>query len=323
VSRHLIGATLFLTFFSVSFEQSGANEVVFASVGSNTKSRVETFGTDLASLGGFNTPGGSYIAADGVGNTFVVPLGGTQIYRHSSSGTYSGLFPPSAYDDGDPITLANIVALGPDGNVYVRQGVTHEIDRFGLDGTLLGVFFPTDLDVRAIEFDSSGTMFVGSDQHAEKFDVNGASLGTVVSLPADTKSQDFAIDSLGNMYFVIPKSLTNTDRIMKFDPTGQLVGSFNPGFSSHSIAVDSHDVLYVGGAIGSLTSLPIVRKFQSDGTPLTGIVPLATSQTLGADAFVLDLDIVNQVPEPGIASLTAAAICATLLVRRRPISQSR
>ena len=120
MSRHLIAATLFLTFFSVSFEQSGANEVVFASVGSTTKSRVETFGTDLVSLGGFSTPGGSYIAADNVGNTFVVPLGGTQILRHSPSGEYSNLFPPSAYDDGDPITLANIVALGPDGNVYVR-----------------------------------------------------------------------------------------------------------------------------------------------------------------------------------------------------------
>jgi sugar lactone lactonase YvrE len=282
-----------------------AREIIYASV---AKGRVERFELDGTSLGGFNTVGGlGSIAVDSNLFTYTNSFLASSAYRYAPDGHFSVFAVPTQFDGEGPLFLGSAAAIGPDGKFYF--GVvsdTRRVERFGSDGSSLDIIqIPltgsgAPLDVA---FDAAGNFYVAMGYSIRKFTSDGAPLGTFSS--SSQLLTDIAFDSAGNLY------ATGGNIVIKYSQLGQLLSSFNPKVSADSIAIDSHDILYIGGEPVFGVSQSVIKKFRTDGTSLGTIY----TTNVQADNLITSLRIVN-VPEPAAASIGALAVAILSAMRR-------
>ena len=115
----------------------------------------------------------------------------------------------------------------------------------------------------------AGTVMVSTGEgKVTMFDQNGINLGqldTTTGGNGDTSGSTF--DPAGNFFVTV----FSRQLVIKFDPTGTLIGPFGSGYHSdpESILVDASGNFYVGQADGSRT----VLKFDPSGTPLATFSP--------------------------------------------------
>jgi hypothetical protein len=150
-----------------------------------------------------------------------------------------------------------------------------------------------------LAFDASGNLYAAGLFAIHKFYPNGVR-GDFSSRPG--LSFDFALDSFGNLYSAASSS------IQKFNAAGTVVQTINTGFIVDAVAVDSNDILYVGGR-DNLSAT--IRRFSTDGTPL-GIFYQFPAQI----DFIDDLAIANVVPEPS-SGILLVSVCIGLPLFRR------
>ena len=193
----------------------------------NTGNFVDVFIPAQAS--GINVSYGMTLGPDG---NLYVTTGSTETYPNedprvlkfdSNTGEYLGTFASNIEMRGP-----TDVAFGPDGNLYVSDGLASKVFRFdGKTGESLGVFATGNINdnFRGLAWGPDGNLYVGPLQgYIDKFDgATGASLGIFPTPPAGTMHNvTFGPDGLlyGSDYF--GSSVYAYDIV-----TGELVKSFD------------------------------------------------------------------------------------------------
>lgn len=282
-------------------------ETVYAATSTG---RIEKFDLSGTLLGGFSASASS-IDVDKLGNAYVSFVGGGVASRFNPSGAGLNLFLPTHLTgDTGPYSI-RAPTIGPDGNVYfaVRAGSEqNRIERFNPDGTSLGIFAPNaSFGIFSFAFDGTGNIFAVTTDGVQKYGPNGVLLGKFVDGPP--LIFDIALDSSNNVY-VTSLWFQNRTTVEVYDSLGQLLRVINAGFDVNTVAIDANDVLFVGGSLGNSG---VIRRFLPDGTLLGTFFQSNSPQRLE----VIDLAIVNLIPEPGGFVIAAIAIGGVSLRFRR------
>lgn len=314
--RYLTLAAIVLSVLSRDLHAATGHQVLYAAI---IKGRIEKYELDGTPIGGYSITPPRSVAVDESNYAYVAPLFATpMVWRYGPDGHFANFFPEPTPLDGDSAARLGGSAIGSDGNLYLGVHAPKvRIERFSLDGTSLGIIpipEPTGT-VRSIAFDAAGNMFASTGSVIRKFDPTGVFLGDFAAFSGE--ASDIAIDSQGNLYAV----KGGTAPVMKFGPTGQLLSTFSPGFRALTITVDSQDLLYIGGFNEFLSDQAFIRKFRADGTQLPGFGSLLLGP--GPNNSVNDLLIVNEIPEPSCAVVTAISIFGLLVIAPRSRTNNR
>jgi hypothetical protein len=285
-----------------------ATEVIYAAISSQGVKAFDVSGNQLRH---YPTISATRLAVDSIGSLYVTNALGCCVIQYDPNGVFANAFIPTPVPG--KVTITGGIVIGPDSNLYLGVGTEmplSRIERFELDGTSLGIFAATGRNIDTeLAFDAVGTLYAGS-SGIKKYDPNGAFLGEV-----PVTVFDFALDSIGKIY-----ATNSSGNVRIYSATGQFFNAFNPGFTAFAIALDSNDIIYVGGTASSSFRQPIIRKYRTDGTALGDLVALPAGP--GTDVPVTDLVIVNLVPEPSGFLLAICAFATVPLVwRRRAINR--
>lgn len=157
------------------------------------------------------------------------------------------------------------LALDAGGNLYVAQLLFNSIEKYSPEGTDLGAFATTGLNLPvALAFDTNGNLYASSlsrdgNSFIEKFSSSGTDLGVFASTNLDQPGF-MTFDATGNLFV----SNLGNNSIEKFDPTGSgtlfTTNHINVPFG---VAFDANGNLYVANA-GTAS----IDKYSSTGAYL-------------------------------------------------------
>lgn len=175
-----------------------------------------------------------------------------------------------------PVIGPNGLAFDTSGNLYVSVS-NNTIEKFGADGSDLGVFASTGINLAlGLAFDSSGNLYAANfgGNTIRKFNPNGIDLGVFANVIRPT---GIAFDAAGNLYVA-----NFSNNVVRFAPDGTPLGFFaitglnNP----QGIDFDSVGNLYVAN-----TAANTIRVFAPDGTDMG---PLPTTKLSGPIGLAID-----------------------------------
>ncbi|MBA4106613.1 MAG: hypothetical protein C0485_12720 [Pirellula sp.] len=245
------------------------------------------------------------VAIDPNGDLYVVSLASAQIQKYSSAGLPQGVFATASlplYGGG--------VAFNAAGNLFVattdmfRPNLTSSIEQYASNGAQLGMFAAAAPGVHVdMAIDRDGHVYLTTvNSSIQRFGSDGTLLNTFAT---GGKLNSLALDSQSSVYAVI-----NNSSVVAFSSSGAPLGTIVSGVGFiQSIAVDSDDVLYVGGGV-EFASQGFIKKYSPSGTFLGDFVS-------GQPGIPLDLSFAAPVPEPGTLTLCVfVGGCALALSRR-------
>jgi outer membrane protein assembly factor BamB len=211
----------------------------------------------------------------------------------------------------DAVSGAFMITVDAQGNCYV--GIDNfTVKEFDPAGNVVGTFGPASMgssqvtgNITGLAVDTQGNLYVAdwTTSHIDKFDPKGKFLMQWATEPPSGPG-GIALDSKGNLYLVyhgnhpylVQKYDTRGKLLSQWGKEGYVAGQFNPD-SGQTIAIDSHDNLYVADAVNSR-----IVKFDSDGNLLaqfgsdsingpasiSSIYPLAVAVDGQGDIYVND-----------------------------------
>ena len=205
--------------------------------------KILAFGTYGSGNGQMVRPRG--VAVDGEGNIFVVDSGNHRIQKFTREGyfiTAVGTEGKGPLHSLNPSGIAVGVATD---KVYVADTWNHRVQILNCDLVFSGTFgrrgygrgqFVSPVDIAC---DSTGQVYVASDNRVQAFTAEGKFLRTCAS--GLTHSLGVAVDSRGTVY------VSEWGHISTFTPEGQLARLFGYGgeINLHGLAVDVCGVVYV------------------------------------------------------------------------------
>jgi len=178
------------------------------------------------------------------------------------------------------------LAFGPEGNLYVADGLDHTVDKVTPGGqvTTFASGFPGS-DVFAtptdLAFNSAGDLFVADSSADTLFEVNPTGQVTTFSSGFD-EPVSLAFDSAGNLYV----ANVGDGKVSKVTPAGQ-VTTFASGFDDPvSLAFDSAGNLYVGS--GEIHTVDKVTPGGNISTFASPIYPDALKFDAAGNLYVAD-----------------------------------
>jgi sugar lactone lactonase YvrE len=192
----------------VALDNDGNLYVAYSSSNTNFIKKFDAGGngTVFAGLSLSFIPGA--LAFDSHTNLFVINQGNHTIEKFSPNGTDLGGFGDRAMQSPDAL------AFDSKGNLFVSDVFGTNILKFDTNGH--GTVFVSGDYYRGLAFDSNDNLDVGVGWSIEKFDANGASLGTLTLRPGEFASKGLMFDSNGNLF--MSDYLHGT--ICRFDPLG-------------------------------------------------------------------------------------------------------
>lgn len=230
-------------------------------------------------------------AIDPHGDLYLGSHGSAQIQKYSSAGLPQGTFATA------PRTLiGGSIAFNAAGNLFVATtdvfspSLTSSIEQYASNGDLLGKFATA---APGVHFD----MAINRGGHVYLTTVNSSiqrfgSDGTLLNaFPAGGTPKALALDSQSNVYVVIDNA-----SVVAFTSSGTPLGTVVSGLGLiRSIAIDSNDVLYVGGGVVA-ESQGFIKKYSASGAFLGDFVS-------GQPGIAYDLAFATPVPEPGMMGM--------------------
>jgi hypothetical protein len=197
----------------------------------------------------------------------IIPVSSTQQFAatgHFSDGSTQDLTNTATWSSSDT-TIATISSSGLATGVKAGGPVTIQASQSGISGTASLTVLPAFVG----PFPGGDVLVSAGNGLVEVFKPDGTSLGTLST--GQALNAGMAFDATGNLYV----TTFDTTGVVKFDPTGKLLGPFGSGYTGNpeSILFNLKGNAFVGAAqnTGSSLTVPI---FEFDGTGK----PIATFQ---------------------------------------------
>ncbi len=192
----------------VALGGNGALYVAYTGGGTNFIKTFDANGNGTVFTGLGASTGAQGIVFDGHGNLYVADFTNGTIEKYSSSGTDLGTFGNVAMQSPDAL------AFDSHGNLYCSDLFGEKIYKFNAGGQ--GTVFASGDYYRGLAFDGKDNLYVGVGWSIDKFDKNGASLGTLALRSGEFAAEGMEFDSSGNLF--MSDYLHGT--ICEFDPQG-------------------------------------------------------------------------------------------------------
>jgi DNA-binding beta-propeller fold protein YncE len=285
----------------------GTGELLIGSSGDQRVKRFDpatgAFLGDFVQTGGgpegmaFDTAGFLYLAVD-------TTAGGVVERVDPTTGT------ATMFNQGGNFASPDGLTIGPDGDVFVADGVHGDVRRFDKStGVFKGVFATAGFDVRGLTFGPGGDLFVANGQNNRvlRFDgATGAFKSNFASGGGLNYAHGLAFGGPAGDLFV---ASTLNDRVIRYDGT---TGAFKSVFAQGGGLDDPTGLVFGPGGDLFVCSYRSDQVLRFDG--VTGAFEAVAAQGGGLDGPIYPLFV----PEPsGVVFIAGVLLPASTMRRAR------
>jgi len=215
--------------------------------------RIERFGPDGQFLSAFGSSGSGNgqlssptgLAINAQGDLWVIDAGNHRVQEFSPEGKYLTKFGSSGTGNGQ-FQIPRGIAIAPNGNIWVGDAEESRIQEFGPQGGYLGQIGLSGFSVRALDIDSGGRLWVGTDPGcALKLDTEGEVLasncevGEPAGLTADANGNIWVADQGSGKILLLGR---DAEQVLQFGSEGTGEGEFEIVQPSGMAVGDANDI---------------------------------------------------------------------------------
>lgn len=158
---------------SMIFDTSG--NLYGSNFGGDTVYKITPAGTATIFISGLANPNG--LAFDSTGNLFVIEYSAGSIHKYNNSGTLLNTYAVGAFPSGLKKDFSS------DAMIFTLTG-NNSVNKLETDGTIIELFHGAPLNAPVgLAFDDSGTLYIGNYVGREIYQLNGAAVNLVATVP--------------------------------------------------------------------------------------------------------------------------------------------